>query len=221
MNELIFFISIAISYCFVLLFYKILGKVGLFIWVAIVAVIANIEVIKCVDIFGMPVTLGNALYCSISLATDILNEKYGGKEARRSAWIGFLSLITLVVLSQISLLFIPNNFDFASDALKTIFTTTPRLCLASLSCFLLSNILDTYVFGWLKKNNRFLWIRVNISTLFSQILDSFLFFFIAFSFTLPVNEILTLGVTCYVVKVIITMCDTPFIYWSRNIKPLQ
>lgn len=221
MNELIFFISIAISYCFVLLFYKILGKVGLFIWVAIVAVIANIEVIKCVDIFGMPVTLGNALYCSISLATDILNEKYGGKEARRSAWIGFLSLITLVVLSQISLLFIPNNFDFASDALKTIFTTTPRLCLASLSCFLLSNILDTYVFGWLKKNNRFLWIRVNISTLFSQILDSFLFFFIAFSFTLPVNEILTLGATCYVVKVIITMCDTPFIYWSRNIKPLQ
>lgn len=221
MNELIFFISIAISYCFVLLFYKILGKVGLFIWVAIVAVIANIEVIKCVDIFGMPVTLGNALYCSISLATDILNEKYGGKEARRSAWIGFLSLITLVVLSQISLLFIPNNFDFASDALKTIFTTTPRLCLASLSCFLLSNILDTYVFAWLKKNSRFLWIRVNISTLISQILDSFLFFFIAFSFTLPVNEILTLGVTCYVVKVIITMCDTPFIYWSRNIKPLQ
>lgn len=221
MNELIFFISIAVSYCFVLLFYKMLGKVGLFIWVAIVAVIANIEVVKCVDIFAMPVTLGNALFCSISLATDILNERYGGQDARKSAWIGFLSLITLVVLSQISLLFLPNDFDFASDALRTIFSTTPRLCLASLSCFLLSNILDTYVFAWLKKNCRFLWVRVNISTLISQILDSFLFFFIAFSFTLPVTEILTLGLTCYIVKVIITMCDTPFIYLSRNIKPLQ
>lgn len=221
MNELIFFISIAISYCLVLLFYKILGRVGLFIWVAIVAVIANIEVVKCVDIFAMPVTLGNALYCSISLATDILNEKYGGKEARKSAWIGFLSLITLIILSQISLLFIPNTFDFASEALKTIFSTTPRLCFASLSCFLLSNILDTYVFGWLKRKSKFLWVRVNISTIISQLFDSMLFSIIAFLGIMNFEETIILGVTTYIVKVIITICDTPFIYWSRNIKPLQ
>ena len=221
MNELIFFISIAISYCLVLLFYKILGRVGLFIWVAIVAVIANIEVVKCVDIFAMPVTLGNALYCSISLATDVLNEKYGGKDARKSAWIGFLSLITLIILSQISLLFIPNTFDFASESLKTIFSTTPRLCFASLSCFLLSNILDTYVFGWLKKKSKFLWVRVNISTIISQLFDSMLFSVIAFLGIMSFEETIILGITTYIVKVIITICDTPFIYWSRNIKPLQ
>lgn len=221
MNELIFFASIAISYCLALLFYKLLGKLGLFLWVAIIAVIANIEVIKCVDIFGLAVTLGNSLYCSISLATDILNEKYGAKQARKSVWIGFLSLITFVILTQISLLFIPNEVDFASSALYTIFSTTPRICFASLSCFVMCNILDTYVFSWLKKKTNFLWVRVNISTIISQFIDSMLFSLIAFTGLMSINDVLTLGITTYIIKVVITMCDTPFIYWSRNIKPLQ
>lgn len=221
MNELIFFASIAISYCLALLFYKLLGKLGLFIWVAIIAVIANIEVIKCVDIFGLAVTLGNSLYCSISLATDILNEKYGAQQARKSVWIGFLSLITFVILTQISLLFIPNEVDFASSALYTIFSTTPRICFASLSCFVMCNILDTYVFSWLKKKSKFLWVRVNISTIISQFIDSMLFSLIAFTGLMSIKDVVTLGITTYIIKVVITMCDTPFIYWSRNIKPLQ
>ena len=221
MNELFFFTSIAISYLLVLLFYKILGRTGLFLWIAIVVIIANIEVIKCVDIFGLPVTLGNALYCSISLGTDILNEKYGGRDARKSVWIGFLSLVTLIILSQLSLLFTPNSQDFASDALKTIFSTTPRLCFASLSCFVLSNFWDTYIFGWLKKKTKFLWVRVNISTIISQFFDSMLFSIIAFAGFMSFKETLVLGITTYIVKVVITMCDTPFIYWSRKIKPLQ
>lgn len=220
MNELIFFLSIAISYCLVLLFYKTLGKLGLFVWVAIIAVIANVEVIKCVDIFGMAVTLGNSLYCSISLATDILNEKYGGTEARKSVWIGFLALITFVALSQISLMFIPNELDVASDALNTVLSTTPRICFASLLCFVVSNILDTYVFSWLKKKSKFLWVRVNVSTILSQLLDSILFSIIAFTGIMSYSDVLILGITTYIIKVIITMCDTPFIYLSRKIKPL-
>ena len=118
MNEILFFTSIVISFLLALGFYKLLGKTGLFLWIAITAVIANIEVVKCVDIFGLPLTLGNSLYCSISLATDILNEKFGAKDARKSAWIGFMSLLTLVILSQIALQFIPNETDYSSDSLR-------------------------------------------------------------------------------------------------------
>lgn len=221
MNELLFFLSIIVSYCLSLGFYKIFGKSGLFIWIAIVAIIANIEVIKCIDVFGMSITLGNALYCSISLATDILNEKYGAKEARKSVWIGFLSLVTLVLLSQISLLFIPNSVDIASDSLEVIFSTTPRICIASLSCFLLSNIMDTYIFGWIKRKSKYLWLRVNLSTIISQFVDSMLFSIVAFVGFFELKETLILGITTYIVKVIITMCDTPFIYWARKINPLE
>lgn len=221
MNELLFFAGIIVSFCLALSFYKLLGRIGLLTWISMIVVVANIEVVKCVDIFTMPVTLGNALYCSISLATDILNEKYGIKEAKKSVWLGFLSLITFVVLSQIALLFTPNELDFASESLKTVFATTPRICMASLSCFLFSNLLDTYVFAWLKKKCRFLWVRINVSTLISQFIDSMLFSVIAFSFVLSLKETLVLGVTTYIVKVIITVCNTPFVYLSKNIKPIN
>ena len=221
MNEILFFASIIIGFCLVLVFYKFFGRLGLFLWISIVAIIANIEILKCVDIFGVPVTLGNELFCSIALATDIINEKYGGKEARKSAWIGFLSLSSLVLLSQIALLFEPNNIDFASNAMETIFSTTPRLCVASLLCFLVSNIFDTYVFAWLKTRFSTLWVRVNISTFISQFVDSMLFCLLAFTFELPFKEVIVLGLTMYATKVIITMFNTPFVYLSKKIKPLH
>jgi uncharacterized integral membrane protein (TIGR00697 family) len=217
----LFFASIIIGFSAALLFYKLFGRLGLFTCVAIMVVIANIEVVKCVDIFGIPLTLGNTLYCSISLCTDILNEKFGAKDARKSAWLGFLCLVSLVVFSQTSILFYPNSMDFASDAFKTLFSTTPRLCVASMSCFLLSNILDTYVFSWLKKKCKYLWVRVNISTVISQFLDSMLFTIMAFSFVMPLKDTMILGLTTYFIKVVITMCNTPFVYLGRKIKPLS
>ena len=61
----------------------------MYAWIALATVIANIEVVKCVDIFGMPLTLGNITYGSIFLATDILSEKYGIKSAKKGIFIGF------------------------------------------------------------------------------------------------------------------------------------
>ena len=102
-NEVLFFISIFLNFVFVTLAYKFFRKTGVYAWIAIATIIANIEVIKCVDIFGMPLTLGNITYGSIFLATDILSEKYGIKSARKGIFIGFFSLIILTVLTQYGL----------------------------------------------------------------------------------------------------------------------
>ena len=75
MNESLFFISLIINFVGVLCSYKFFGKIGIFCWIAIATVIANVEVLKCVDIFNMALTLGNVTYGSVFLATDILNEK--------------------------------------------------------------------------------------------------------------------------------------------------
>ena len=62
MNELYFFISIVVYFSLMLLSYKLFGKVGLYCWISFAMVLANIEALKLVTMFGMPVTLGNALY---------------------------------------------------------------------------------------------------------------------------------------------------------------
>ena len=75
MNEILFIAEVILSFTGVLLAHKFFGKYGLFAWIAMNTIIANIEVVKCVDMFSMPMTLGNITFGSVFLATDIINEK--------------------------------------------------------------------------------------------------------------------------------------------------
>ena len=100
MNETLFFISILANFICVILAYKFFKRTGVYAWIALATVIANIEVVKCVDIFGMPLTLGNITYGSIFLATDILSEKYGKTHAqknRHQKYASFFSILNYIL----------------------------------------------------------------------------------------------------------------------------
>lgn len=105
-NEILWLIVFFIDFGALLLLYKFLGKIGLFTWVAMATVIANIQVIKVIQLCGVTATLGNVLYASIFLATDILSENYSKKDAALAATIGFISMLALPILMTLSLLFV-------------------------------------------------------------------------------------------------------------------
>ncbi len=65
MNEILFFTAIILNFICVILSYCFFGKTGVYVWIALATVIANIEVVKCVDISGMPLTLGNIAYGNV------------------------------------------------------------------------------------------------------------------------------------------------------------
>lgn len=216
-NELLFFITIAISFVGVLLFFRLFGKIGLFCWMAFATIVANIETAKCVDMFGWSVTLGTILFSSNYLCTDILHEMYSTQEARRAVWISFLATIAFVVLEQVTLLFIPNDADFAHSAMKTLFGFMPRICIASLISYLASNMLDTYLYALFSKKTSRLWLKNNGATLISQAVDTIVFTSLAFIGVMPINVVLELMVTTYAIKFIIALCDTPFLYIAKRI----
>ena len=187
-------------------------------------VIANIEVIKCVDIFGMPLTLRNITYGNIFLATDILSEKHGIKCARKGVFIGFFSLLVLTLLTQIDILFIPNQDDFVQEAMKTIFSLTPRICFGSMLAYLISNTLDIFLYERIKTlspNSRFIWLRNNVATITSQFIDTLIFTFISFWGVFSPVVVLELCITTYLVKIIIALCDTPFLYIANLLNPAK
>lgn len=220
MNEFLFFATIVLNFCGILLAYKIFGKAGLYTWIGFATVLANIEVTKNVDIFHLAMTLGNVIYGTTFLATDILSEKYGDKDARKGVWIGLFTTIVFTVLMQISLLFVPNESDFVSSSMKEIFSLMPRICFASITAYFISNMLDTYLFAALKKRiPKHVWLRNNAATMICQLLDSTLFTIIAFAGVFPLDLIVELIFTTYVAKVIIAACDTPFLYWAIKIQP--
>ena len=115
-----------VTFIVMVLMYRCFGKQGLIAWVAIGTIIANIQVIKTVDIFGISATLGNVMFASIYLATDILNDIYGRKVAKRAVWLGFSSTLVMIIVMQMSLHFIPAPEDISQKALSTIFDLVPN-----------------------------------------------------------------------------------------------
>ena len=220
MNETLSFIAIIVNFLGVTLAYKLFSKTGIYAWIALATVIANIEVVKCVDIFGLPLTLGNVTYGSIFLATDILNEKYGREKAQKGVFLGFFSLLVLTLFTQIDLLYIPSSNDFAQGAMQTIFALTPRICLGSMLAYLVSNTMDVFLYKKIRDilpSDKFLWVRNNAATMTSQLVDTILFTFIAFFGVFPLSIVLKLCFTTYVLKLIIAVCDTPFLYLAKRI----
>ena len=101
-NEFFGIATFFITFIVMVLMYRCFGKQGLIAWVAIGTIIANIQVIKTVDIFGISATLGNVMFASIYLATDILNDIYGRKVAKRAVWLGFSSTLVMIIVMQMS-----------------------------------------------------------------------------------------------------------------------
>ena len=209
---------------FVLIMYKFFGRTGLFVWVGFATVLANIQVVKLIEIFGLTATLGNAVYGSIFLVTDILNEKYGQKEAKKAVWLGFASLIMMMVIMQVVLLFEPAPDDFAQQSLGTIFGLIPRIALGSMIAYIISQYTDVIIFSFLRKlfpSDAAFWIRNNGSTMLSQLLDTLIFTSIAFIGVYPTDVWISIFISTYVLKFLVSIVGTPFGYMAKRITPVD
>lgn len=200
--------------------FRLFGKAGLYAWVAIGTIIANIQVLKTVDIFMISATLGNIMFASIYLATDVLNDIYGRKVAKRAVWLGFSSTLVMIIVMQISLAFQPSDADMAQNALKSIFDVVPRIAFASIIAYIIGQHIDVFVFNVIKrifKSDRTFFIRAYGSTTFSSIFDTALFVLIAFYGSLPNSVIFEIFITTYLLKLLSTILNVPFGYWAKSL----
>lgn len=218
MNILLFFVKTVIVFGSLVIVSKKLGKEGVFTWVGVACVLANILTCKCVDLFGMSATLGTILFGSIFLATDILTENYSVDYAKKAVWAGVFSSCIFIIITQLAILFIPNELDITQDSFETLFGLAFRISLASISMFIISNRLDIYLFTKIKERTegKYLWLRNTVATSVSQCVENFLFYILAFVGTFPINDILMMACTCCIVEIIISILDTPFIYLAVN-----
>ncbi len=224
-NELLWLAMLLANFFLIILAYKLFGKWGLVMWIPISVIVANIQVIQTVELFGLVATLGNIVYATSFLVTDILSENYGKKEAKKAVWIGFFSLIAMTLLMNLALAFQPLEGDefagVAHEATSTIFSLMPRIAMASLAAYLLSQRHDVWSFHFWKKRfpkENQLWLRNNLSTAVSQLIDSVVFVSIAFIGVFEMPLLIEILITTYFLKFIVAAADTPFIYWAKRIR---
>lgn len=223
-NEILLLLSILIIYGSELVFLKLFGKQGLYCFTAIATIAANIEVLILVNAFGMEMTLGNVLFASTFLVTDIISEVYGKEDARKAVHIGIATSMIFIVFSQWWLLYTPSENDFAMGAMKTIFSNTPRLMITSMLVYAIVQEFDVWAYHkWWKftekkcgDSKKYLWVRNNGSTLLSQFLNDVLFTFGAFYGIHKVSTIWQIVLSSYVIFIVTSLADTPFVYLARK-----
>jgi len=179
---------------------------------ASLVVIANVIAGKIVVFGPFVVPAAVIVYASTFLLTDIVSEKWGKQQARRAVWAGFYANVVLVISVLIAVHWeaAPFATEFAEE-FASVLGLVPRVVLASMVAYLLSQHHDVFAFSRLreKTGGKHLWLRNIASTVVSQAIDTAVFITIAFY---GVLDIVPLLVGQYVVKLLIAAVDTPFMY---------
>lgn len=175
------------------------------------AVLAN----KMVTFGPFDVPAGVIAASATFLLTDLLSELWGKQLATRAVWVGFIALAGFILALEFAVYWPSASFALErGSAFDNVLSQTPRIALASVAAYLVSQHHDVWAFHFWKDllKGRHLWLRNNASTVVSQLIDSIIFISIAFYGTLPIGSMI-LDMWC--VKVIIALLDTPFIYLGR------
>ncbi len=224
-NEILLIGSVLFLYGCVVLFYRFFGRSGLYCFTVLATVTANIEVLIMVDAFGMEQTLGNILFATTFLVTDILSECEGKKAANRAVLIGFVSSAVFIAISQSWLLYVPSESDWAAPAIRQVFSNTPRLMLASILVYLAVQSFDVFAYHAIWKrttdlcrdSRKFLWLRNNGSTLASQLLNAILYTFAAFWGIYDMGTLWNIVFSSYIIFIFTSLLDTPAVYIARKL----
>ncbi|HIH05462.1 TPA: queuosine precursor transporter [Candidatus Woesearchaeota archaeon] len=229
-NELLSILSGLLIFAGILVFYRLFGRAGLFIWMGMAIIIANIQVMETIAVFGFVTAMGNIIYGTTFLITDILTENYGKKDARKAVVIGFAVMFFFTALMQLTLRLVPDASDTMHPALVQVFSILPRITFASLTAYLLSQFFDVWLFCRIREatRGRHLWLRNNLATMLSQLIDNAAFTAIAFvgffglfgwGQVFEWSIIVQIFVTSLAIKYVVAICDTPFVYlavWMKK-----
>ncbi len=221
---------VMLIFCFsaILFFLKVFGYIGIYIYSTVAIIAGNIQVLKTVDFFysPQPVALGTILFASTFLCTDILSEHFGKEKAQKNVLIGFLGFLFMTLLMLFTLGFKPSSLDWSQDSLKTIFTPMTRFFLASMIAYMISQYFDVWVYHLIKKMTfkKMLWLRNNLSTIFSSLIDNTVFSLLAWIILNPepqtiYNVIMVYIFGTYLLRIFIAIIDTPFLYLSKFCLP--
>ena len=204
--------------------YKLFGKAGLQTAIATSILLANLQGPKLTIIFGFQTSLGVIFYSSIFFATDVLSEIYGKKEAAKAVRMGFAVSVIVMLMLSLALLYQPTNRVgtalFSQDihnAFSTIINFTPRFVIGSLLAYYISQSFDVWAFHKIKNitGERWLWLRNNLSTMSSQILDTLIYSLVVWWGIVDLRTAIALGGVKYLFKMAIAIIDTGFIYWAK------
>jgi queuosine precursor transporter len=189
--------------------------------------------------WNFDLTAGVLLWPVVFIMTDIINEYYGQRGVKFLSWLGagliayaFFMLTAAINLTPADWWPTSQQARGVADinaSFSGVFGQGLGIIIGSLSAFILSQILDVTIFHYIKKKTgeKHLWLRSTGSTLFSQLVDTFVVTSIAFYFypifvkgngdPWPLHQLITVCAGGYLYKFSVAILMTPVIYGVHNV----
>lgn len=186
----------------------------------------NIVSAKLWDFAGLTISAGIIAYWLTFPITDAIGEVFGKRRGFLVVWMGLLANVIVLGLSQVAVALPAAHFYQDQGALQKVLSSVPLIVLASLLAYLLAQLHDVWAFDFWKKmtNGKHLWLRNNLSTMSSQLIDSVVFngiaFFIFATDRVSFSVFVSMTFGYWLFKVCIAIIDTPVVYalvaWLRS-----
>ena len=209
-NEAVFFGQVATIalFCLGSLY---LGQSALVTFVCLSTIMANIFVLKQTTLFGLNATCSDAFAIAATLGLNLLQEYFGKRSARTTIWLSFFFMVFYLIMSQLHLNFVPSPFDTQHSNYLSLMSIMPRISIASFVTFLLAQLVDYTLYGWLRTfwKSRFLVLRNLTSLVISQLFDTILFTFLGLYGV--VHEVWSIIIVSYTIKLCVILLSTPFV----------
>ncbi len=174
-------------------------------------VISNIIAGKVVQIGWIEIPAAVIAYPVTFICTDVVGEIWGKKEANFLVRLGFMVQMFSLALIYAAVFLPPAPYMAGfQDSFSVTLLSSGRFVLASMAAYLIAQTVDVELFHWVKGRFRPKWMRNNM-TIFSQLIDTTIFITIAFIGVVP--NLLVMIASQYIVKVVITIADTPLFYY--------
>ncbi|MBS1653023.1 MAG: queuosine precursor transporter [Bacteroidetes bacterium] len=192
---------------------------GFFVTNTIVAELIGGKLVSFFGIFTQ--SIGIILWPFVFLLTDLINEHYGKTGVKKLTYITIGLIIYMYILISIGIKIPAISISPVNDQnFYTVFGQSQWIIVGSIIAFLLSQLIDVYIF-WIFRNltnGKLIWLRATGSTVISQLIDTFVVQFIAF--VLPgkwaFNDFVQNAAWGYVFKLLIAICLTPLIYVGHS-----
>tara|TARA_B100000029_G_scaffold516455_1_gene629963 strand:- start:7715 stop:8368 length:654 start_codon:yes stop_codon:yes gene_type:complete len=178
---------------------------------------------KFVNVFGLTVPVGVLAYPFTFLATDLISELYGKARAQTLVWVGFFMNFFMLGLMTIGHFF-PDASGISAGAstFESVYRFMIGNVLASMFAYLIAQSIDVHLFHFWKKltKGKHLWLRNNLSTTGSQLVDTtaiLIILYYANNLGDSVNslgDLIPLIYYSYLFKFFFAIFDTPLFYLS-------
>lgn len=196
--------------------------VGLYIFGVMVSQLMGLKTIPLIKIGGMDFSASVAIFVLPLLftLTDIVNEVYGRKLARKLVRLGIVIVVLQLIVALLFTALTPSErFAPTEAAYDTIFGTSIRFAIAALAAFALAELMDVAIFSKIRERlgKSKLWLRNNVSNFVAQFVDSAIFVFIAFyaldlSFTENLDFLFGIIIPYWLVRCALSILETPLVY---------